>query len=134
MPIQRYLCADCNRVFEFLFPTSEDPRQPRCPRCGASPLERQLSQFAFVRGGKNPLAAIPRVEDEAEAEPEAASTAKAEAEADDLDRSSDPPEQDPGLYKLWEHCVEGEGEAHPIPRRRKRVTESGEQAEREPEA
>ncbi|MCB0217196.1 MAG: zinc ribbon domain-containing protein [Caldilineae bacterium] len=122
MPIQDYWCRDCNRVYEFLYPTSDDPRQPRCPRCGAVGLERRMAQFAFVRGGKNPLAAIPKLSDD-----EAAATTPPDGTT---------PERDPGLYKLWEHSDDPgarPGEAMPRPRRRLRVTETGEQAPRDPE-
>lgn len=123
MPIQDYLCRDCNRVYEFLYPTSDDPRRPRCPRCGAEGLERRMAQFAFVRGGKNPLAAIPKPR-EGDAAPEAPEPVDAA------------PERDPGLYKLWEHSDDPgapAGDAMPRPRRRLRVTETGEQAPRDAE-
>jgi putative FmdB family regulatory protein len=63
LPIYEYLCEDCNRIFSFVVPTMDDERRPRCPKCGREELEKQLSIFAFVRGGKNPLAAIPKQED-----------------------------------------------------------------------
>jgi putative FmdB family regulatory protein len=58
MPIYEYLCAKCNRVYRFLMPTMVDVAPPACPRC-ASPTVKQISRFSFVRGGKDPLAAIP---------------------------------------------------------------------------
>ena len=64
MPLYEYLCRDCNRVYEFFLPTMADPRVPGCPKCGNPNVERQISLFAFRRGGKNPLAAIPEPESE----------------------------------------------------------------------
>lgn len=51
MPIYEYLCPDCNRVYSFLTHTVHETRVPACPRCGAADLRKQVSKFAFVRGG-----------------------------------------------------------------------------------
>lgn len=86
MPIYEYLCRHCNRIYSFLFATMSDAGRPTCPVCGARDLEREVSLFAFVRGGTDPLAAIP----------------KAEADAPEAGRGSSPagpPERDPGLYR-----------------------------------
>ncbi len=64
MPIYEFLCPECNRIYSFMYPTMSDDSPP-CPKCGSQQMERQVSLFAFVRGGTNPLAAIPkRQEDE----------------------------------------------------------------------
>jgi putative FmdB family regulatory protein len=62
MPLYEYLCPDCQRVFTFMLPTMGDAETPACPRCGGVRMERQLSRFAFVRGGTDPLAALPGTE------------------------------------------------------------------------
>jgi putative FmdB family regulatory protein len=59
MPIYEYLCAPCHCVFSFMHATMADARPPPCPRCGRGGMTRRLSRFAFVRGGKDPFAAIP---------------------------------------------------------------------------
>jgi putative FmdB family regulatory protein len=97
MPIYEYLCRTCNRVYGFLFATTTDSGQPTCPRCGATDLERQVSLFAFVRGGKDPLAALPK--------PEAEELASAETDSGDGRASGPPsaPERDPDLYRMdWD--------------------------------
>lgn len=45
MPIFEYRCEDCGTHFEKLVRGS-DPEAPRCPACGESHLEQQLSTFA----------------------------------------------------------------------------------------
>lgn len=51
MPVYEYLCPSCNRIYSFLTPSANSDRQPVCPRCQATNLEKQVSRFAFVRGG-----------------------------------------------------------------------------------
>ena len=60
MPIYEFLCPACNRIFSFMYPTMSGEEPPACPRCGSREMVTQLSLFAFVRGGTNPLAAIPK--------------------------------------------------------------------------
>jgi len=110
MPIYEYLCRPCNRIYSVFMPTMFDERAPRCPRCGAADIERQLSLFAFVRGGHDPLAAIPKPPDEAVA---------AEASATD-EAAIAPPERDPKLYRWDEVIREGESEERVIIRRKHR--------------
>jgi putative FmdB family regulatory protein len=82
MPLYEYLCPTCHRIYTFMAATTTDLRRPKCPRCGNVEMIKQLSLFAFVRGGTDPLAAIPKTET-----PEAA---------------GDAPEHDGGLYFLWQ--------------------------------
>ncbi len=49
MPIYEYLCPACNRIYSFISQTVDVERQPTCPKCGATNLERQISRFSFVR-------------------------------------------------------------------------------------
>jgi len=52
MPIYEYLCPRCNRVYSFLAQRMTAPEAPpACPRCGATDLRKQVSRFAFSRGG-----------------------------------------------------------------------------------
>jgi len=121
MPIYEYLCPHCNRIYSFYYATMTDAGAPTCPRCGATDLEREVSLFAFVRGGTDPLAAIPKVQsaegtaDEdvaashesgrgsdagvdsgADAGDDAEANSGAAAEAGHGDT---PPVRDPGLYR-----------------------------------
>jgi putative FmdB family regulatory protein len=59
MPIYEYLCPSCNRIYSFLAQGFDIDRQPTCPRCGATDLEKQISRFSFVRGGERPASAAP---------------------------------------------------------------------------
>lgn len=102
MPIYAYLCRDCNRIFEFMFGRSSDARKPRCPRCDAIDLQKQLSEFAFVRGGKNPLAAIPEPKSELH-ESDRDSEPPPEDKSIEAPKGDSPPVKDDGLYNLWEH-------------------------------
>ena len=102
MPIYEYLCRHCNRIYSFLFATMSDGGSPTCPRCGARDLEREVSLFAFVRGGTDPLAAIPKSEeplDEGNGEggDAAADCGRVGAASTATDRPA--PERDPGLYR-----------------------------------
>lgn len=45
MPIYEYRCATCDVRFEMLV-TSAERAKARCPRCGATRVERLLSTFA----------------------------------------------------------------------------------------
>jgi len=54
MPILEFLCPDCNRIYDFLAQGDYEDRVATCPRCGRQGLERQISRFAVLRGGKNP--------------------------------------------------------------------------------
>ncbi len=49
MPIYEYLCPSCNRIYSFLAASVHVTRQPTCPKCGATNLERQVSRFAVLR-------------------------------------------------------------------------------------
>ncbi|MCE7938061.1 MAG: zinc ribbon domain-containing protein [Chloroflexi bacterium CFX6] len=51
MPIYEYLCPTCNRVFSFMTHTVHETRLPACLKCGSADMRKQVSRFAFVRGG-----------------------------------------------------------------------------------
>jgi putative FmdB family regulatory protein len=48
VPIFEYLCRRCNRIFSFLSLSAHPSREPVCPRCGATGLERVPSVFAVT--------------------------------------------------------------------------------------
>lgn len=52
MPIFEYLCADCNRIYSFLSLSPTPEREPTCPRCGATGLQRVPSAFAVKSARK----------------------------------------------------------------------------------
>lgn len=68
MPLYEYLCRKCHRIYTFMHPTMAGAETPPCPRCGSQAMERQISRFAFVRGGTDPFAAIPGEEQDRPAE------------------------------------------------------------------
>lgn len=49
MPIYEYQCKKCRHSFEALLSSSEAPA-PKCPKCGATKPERQLSVFSPAMG------------------------------------------------------------------------------------
>jgi putative FmdB family regulatory protein len=51
MPIYEYLCPDCNRIYSFLSQKYNPESAPACPKCGGTRLTKEISRFAFVRGG-----------------------------------------------------------------------------------
>jgi len=52
MPIYEFYCRRCNTVFSFFSKTVNTSRIPKCPRCKRVDLERRMSLFARVKGGK----------------------------------------------------------------------------------
>jgi len=46
MPIYEFYCPDCHVMFNFLSKTVNTAKRPKCPRCKARRLERQVSLFA----------------------------------------------------------------------------------------
>ena len=52
MPIYEFYCPDCHMIFNFFSRTINTEKVPPCPKCERSELERQMSSFAVLRGGK----------------------------------------------------------------------------------
>jgi putative FmdB family regulatory protein len=52
MPIYEFYCADCNTIFNFFSKTIDTRKRPKCPRCRAKTLDRQLSTFAIAGRAK----------------------------------------------------------------------------------
>ncbi len=50
MPIYEYACPKCRKVFSFLSKRLKPERDPACPKCGCTELQRQMSTFAMPRG------------------------------------------------------------------------------------
>lgn len=55
MPVYEYVCRNCSQSFEELV---RRDTVPKCPRCGASDLERVLSVVAVGRS-QEPMPATP---------------------------------------------------------------------------
>ncbi len=56
MPIYEYTCKDCGKSSELIV-SSET--QISCEHCGSKKLKRELSSFAFSRGGSSSPACAP---------------------------------------------------------------------------
>lgn len=48
MPIYEFYCDQCNTIFNFFSKTINTTKNPKCPRCKAKTLSRQMSAFAFT--------------------------------------------------------------------------------------
>ena len=48
MPIYEFYCEDCNTIFNFYSKTINTRKRPKCPKCKARALDRQMSSFAFT--------------------------------------------------------------------------------------
>jgi len=53
MPIYEYQCLQCGRRSSFLVRSISRHQPPACPKCGQPGMQRLLSRFAAVRGGKS---------------------------------------------------------------------------------
>lgn len=52
MPIYEFYCQRCHTIYSFLSRTINTEKVPACPHDGRHRLQRKVSQFAFVSGGK----------------------------------------------------------------------------------
>ena len=50
LPIYEFYCHPCHTVFSFLAKTTNPAISPKCPRCGAKTLDKQISRFAISKG------------------------------------------------------------------------------------
>ncbi len=50
MPIYEYRCDACSEVSEFWMKIS-DPTPEECPKCHKGPMQKKVSQSAFVLNG-----------------------------------------------------------------------------------
>jgi putative FmdB family regulatory protein len=53
VPIYEFYCPACHCVYQFLARAVNVQARPACPVCGRKRLERQVSRFAVVAGGRN---------------------------------------------------------------------------------
>lgn len=53
MPIYEFKCLNCGEIVEFLFTSSDDQQEVKCPACAHDELERVLSttNFSIASGG-----------------------------------------------------------------------------------
>jgi len=54
MPIYEFYCSGCHTIFNFFSKRIDTETCPKCPKCGKGKLDRQVSLFAAVSGGKEP--------------------------------------------------------------------------------
>lgn len=54
MPIYEFYCKPCHTVYSFYARTTAAVSAPKCPRCGAKKLEKQISRFAISKGLSEP--------------------------------------------------------------------------------
>lgn len=52
MPVYEFLCSKCNRIYSFHSFKVETDKVPRCPRCGATNLQRVPSRFGVAAPSK----------------------------------------------------------------------------------
>lgn len=48
MPIYEFYCEDCNTIFNFFSKCIDTRKRPKCPKCKAKTLDRQMSAFAVT--------------------------------------------------------------------------------------
>ena len=53
MPIYEFFCPDCNTVFNFYSKRINTDKQPDCPKCGRTKIQRQMSTFATIGKAKD---------------------------------------------------------------------------------
>ncbi|MFH1076049.1 MAG: zinc ribbon domain-containing protein [Pseudomonadota bacterium] len=63
MPIYEFYCADCNTIFNFLSSRVNTKKRPLCPKCGQCPLERFMSMFSVLKGGRKEESDTPPMPD-----------------------------------------------------------------------
>lgn len=52
MPIYEFFCGDCNTIFNFYSTLVNTEKRPMCPKCSHGPLDRVISKFCVLKGGK----------------------------------------------------------------------------------
>ncbi len=53
MPIYEFACPKCRVIFNFLSRRIKPDRDPVCPKCGCKKMSKELSRFAFIKGGND---------------------------------------------------------------------------------
>ena len=54
MPIYEFYCPPCHTVYSFFARSTSSNAVPKCPKCGAKKLEKQISRFAISKGLSEP--------------------------------------------------------------------------------
>ena len=52
MPIYEFYCPQCHTIYSFWSKTINTEKSPLCPGCDKNCLERRVSSFAVISGGK----------------------------------------------------------------------------------
>lgn len=52
MPIYEFYCESCHMIFNFLSKRPNTDKNPDCPKCSRSQIERRVSLFAISKGRK----------------------------------------------------------------------------------
>lgn len=52
MPIYEFYCGECNTIYKFFSRTVNTEKVPHCPKCENQRLERRVSTFSAISGGK----------------------------------------------------------------------------------
>jgi putative FmdB family regulatory protein len=63
MPIYEFACPQCRVIFNFFSQRVSPKHLPKCPKCGNKKMQKQMSNFALTRGGKDSIAAESGAED-----------------------------------------------------------------------
>lgn len=53
MPIYEFRCVQCGHIKEFLFTSSSESTELKCPECQGDELERVLSQVSYSMGSSS---------------------------------------------------------------------------------
>jgi putative FmdB family regulatory protein len=53
MPIFDYVCHDCNQPFEVMLTLREHDKQVKCPKCGSTHVEQEITAFFAVTSKKS---------------------------------------------------------------------------------
>ena len=53
MPIYEFYCPDCHTIYSFWSKTVNTEKCPSCPDCSKNSLQRRVSSFAVISGGKS---------------------------------------------------------------------------------
>jgi putative FmdB family regulatory protein len=108
MPIFEYLCPACNRIYSFLSLSLTPDREPRCPRCSATDLQRVPSAFA-VKSSRKSEKSPPG---DGQGEPDDTAMARLESEAMQMANELDEKDaEDPRtMARMMRRLAEASGE------------------------
>lgn len=58
MPLFEYRCVDCSAKFTQLVGVTADSREPNCPKCASTNVQKLISRFTRARGEDDRLDAF----------------------------------------------------------------------------